>query len=747
MSIIETVFNKFGYHKKAKSKEKILFPDVSFMGGLIATGMLTYKQFCDAYRSWVYTCIDKNAKTIAMLPYGLYYYETNGKMINNQYVKSKLNTFENKYERERYLKDNNINKVQVDSHPFLELLKHPNSIDTRFKLWYNIILRLELAGYCGIYMPKNMLGLPGELKALPLQSSASLEPIPDGKEIIKGYKYKDGTVNETIEKDEMLYLNYPDPSSPLKGKSPIQSQAYPYDIDMYLEQQQYALLKNKATFGNHFTTDQRLKGSQVTDLKELIADQYAGAINSGKPMFTHSGLKLDSGKLSSNIKDLMLEQVSEFSFQKIISAYDLTPGKLGLLKDVNRSIMEVLDATYYKECIKPKVMLIEEEFETFVLPRYDQGDKLSLDFDLPDDINKELEIKETEMNLKYGKTTINEERSKEGKDDVPWGDKPWFPFNMVQVGSNPKVETEPEPDTEEDTEGDTEKSIELKGLNFELKLLDSTFWTKEKKEKAVEIFIKNTETWEKLLTPILKANFKRQKKEVLERLEKHGNKINGHINGWGKQKIRKWLSEHKDKLSDININKKEEVVILIGESEEVFKEILMQSGNARLLQLGLEETFDFNTDVEKWLSSRLREYSKQVTGTTFDDIQAILREGFREGLPLTTIADNLKVKFGKYDKYRANMISRTETISASNYSDLEAIKQNNLDKKLDKFWLAELDARDTHGQAGIDYSEDNAIKANALFKVGSDSMQYPGGGSEAGENVNCRCTLGYVEKK
>ena len=77
--------------------------------------------------------------------------------------------------------------------------------------------------------------------------------------------------------------------------------------------------------------------------------------------------------------------------------------------------------------------------------------------------------------------------------------------------------------------------------------------------------------------------------------------------------------------------------------------------------------------------------------------------------------------------------------------DLESVKQAKLDKKLKKFWLNEADARDTHQAAGATYNSNGAIKIDKEFSVGMDTMLSPGNGSLAEENINCRCTLGYVE--
>ena len=244
----------------------------------------------------------------------------------------------------------------------------------------------------------------------------------------------------------------------------------------------------------------------------------------------------------------------------------------------------------------------------------------------------------------------------------------------------------------------------------------------------------------------IKKHWNQELEGILKRLEEFGKSIQGHVAGWNTGKVSKWLKDNKGKLEVINIDKVKEGEKLAEAAAPAITVILQDGANNRIEDLGLDFSFNIqDPEVEKWLSNRLRLFSKEVDGTTFNEIQHILREGFREGLPLTVIGDNLKDKFANWEKWRAQTISRTETIAASNTGDLESVKQAQLDTKLKKFWLNEFDARDTHIAAGAEYSADGAIKIDKDFFVGADTMQSPGNGSLPEENCNCRCTLGYVE--
>jgi hypothetical protein len=211
------------------------------------------------------------------------------------------------------------------------------------------------------------------------------------------------------------------------------------------------------------------------------------------------------------------------------------------------------------------------------------------------------------------------------------------------------------------------------------------------------------------------------------------------------------------KLDKFNIDKAAEVKKLRKEAEPIYKYILAESGQARmdsLLHIRKSKAvddgaYDYNINdpaVKEWLGDRLDEFSDEVTGTTFDEIKAVLREGWTEGKPLAAIETSLREKFAGFEQYRAQLIARTETIASANKADVDAVRQAGLDDKLLKSWLTSRDGavRETHLKAEQDYAE--GIPLEEDFKVGDDSMDSPGNGQLAEESCNCRCSVVYIEK-
>lgn len=468
MKLLDKILGKIGYISEknvedeyiTKEKVKSEYIRVKNLPDLVSTAYTstpdsiqpdkTYSVLADNYKSWVYTCIDKIAKSIAALPLNLYVYRnsTGSKILDTYSIKSMqremIKDDIEKYKNNFFIwmKEKNIKKELVEVHPFLDLMIKPNSFMTRFMLWYETLLRMELGGLCGWYLVKDGFGIPREIWPLPLTKTAELRPKITNNLELEYWQYRDGTIIQKFELSEISIMKYPHPKSIFHWMSPLMAQSYPYDIDLFLDQQQYSLLKNQAVPGLVGFTNEFLDKPQVDEILGQWAEQHGSPLNRGKFMVFHSGLKPD--KASWSPREAMIDEVARYAREKLITSYDMSEGALGLVRDVNRANMEALDRRHVKDCLLPKTMLIEENIEADILPLYDQG--ITADFKLPNIEDKELKLKEREINLKYFYTSPNEEREKDGLPKATWGDIPWGTNSNVQIGTNtaPKKDKESE---------------------------------------------------------------------------------------------------------------------------------------------------------------------------------------------------------------------------------------------------------------------------------------------------------------
>lgn len=736
--------------KAADPARQIISSSAGFGWDTSLPGQWDWSAYVNAYKSWVYIAIDKIARSVAMLPLELFVYRNTvtGKLVHGREIKLGLQQCEDDLDRRKYLKALRVEKEPVTQHPWLELMQKPNAITVRFSLWYDTMVKMELGGSCGWYMPKGPLGIPGAIYVLPLTSNAKLTPIPDPVTLIKGFKYEDGNLRQEFDLEEVMYMRYPSPRSPIEGMSALRSQIYPYSIDDYLDKLQYYMFKNKAVPGLNLHTDAVLKGQQVEDIKQQISTTFEGAKNAGKLFVTHSGLKIGQ-PLSASFKDLVVDKISNLQQDKILAAYDVPAGLVGLVKDVNRANMEALKESFFGETIRSKTMLIEEYIESFMLPMYDE--RLTCDFRLPELSQRELDLEERRENLDRGVTTINEERAKMQLEEVEWGDKPWMPVNRLQweeeedQNDDPPPAPPPPPPAPKADDDEDEEGKRYRGKNVVVAAADT-----KTLDRVWKAYARQHAGYEKLLLSTARKLFKRQAEETIANLETVNGKL---VNRFGtnnksatRQRFAKQNSLVRRIFDPLYWEKATREMF-----QPVFEYIWQDAGEEQTRRLqDVKAKFSFNVNdprAQELLGARLWKFSEEVTGTTFLDVEAVLATGWEAGLSSSAIADELMGLFTKAESYRAPLISRTEATAASNQADVEAVRQAGLDQKVLKVWVSSRDphVRDTHAEAELRYTD--GIPMQELFSVGEDSMEAPGLGSVAAENINCRCTVAYIRRK
>jgi len=243
----------------------------------------------------------------------------------------------------------------------------------------------------------------------------------------------------------------------------------------------------------------------------------------------------------------------------------------------------------------------------------------------------------------------------------------------------------------------------------------------------------------------MRGVFARQRDEVIGRLMAEGARVTAGYEGWSRRKVEEDIAA-KGVLDDINLDELEEAQVLRMTFTPILRAMVDEVGSETIRQIGATTLFNVNDPmVQTWLGSRMEMFSKTVSGTSFVKINQVLRDGFMAGKPSSVIANELRATFSSWDKYRAPLIARTETMAGLNMAELFSVKEAGLDDVLKKSWLSAQDeaTRLTHVEAGIHYSAPGIPIKNA-FHVGNDHMQTPCTGAVASENVNCRCVVRYI---
>jgi len=161
---------------------------------------------------------------------------------------------------------------------------------------------------------------------------------------------------------------------------------------------------------------------------------------------------------------------------------------------------------------------------------------------------------------------------------------------------------------------------------------------------------------------------------------------------------------------------------------------LLSNSQLLAMQTG---TMDLISDVSDSMKSKIRNEIRRATlggqsaYNTMQNIDRIIGISKEEGITK-----------------KAEDIARTEMSRVFNTASFLRTKQSEeAGIKMLKWWLTAGDerVRDDHKQAGLDYSEENAIPSEEPFDVGGEKLMYPGDPlASAKQAVNCRCKAIYI---
>jgi len=193
----------------------------------------------------------------------------------------------------------------------------------------------------------------------------------------------------------------------------------------------------------------------------------------------------------------------------------------------------------------------------------------------------------------------------------------------------------------------------------------------------------------------------------------------------------------------IDLTDIDEIVGVLGPEE--FAPGVAQSNSATVEAFGQTVIDQVETGVSFNLSApRVTEFlrdqsSTRIVGlinpTTRDTLRKALAEGIGEGEGAAQLAGRIRGVFDQARGSRAFKIARTESVRASNFGSLSAMKQVRIPQKQ---WLTVGDSnvRDTHSELN-----GKIVETNNSFQSSAGFAQYPGDFGIAAEDIECRCNI------
>lgn len=162
----------------------------------------------------------------------------------------------------------------------------------------------------------------------------------------------------------------------------------------------------------------------------------------------------------------------------------------------------------------------------------------------------------------------------------------------------------------------------------------------------------------------------------------------------------------------------------------------------------VDTSFDiFNSYVNEWIENfglaKAQGINLVTNETLKRNLMAQIADAKENGETLREIKNRIMETcdgvYDEMDSMRAMRIARTESCSAQNFGSYVTGKSDGMTTKT---WIATRDDRTRHDHSDVD---GQTVGIDEKFVVGGSELDYPGDAAcaDAGEIVNCRCTIIY----
>ncbi len=326
------------------------------------------------------------------------------------------------------LKVFDYNESPLEGHPIIDLLYKPKPHQNKSELLENIYLSRLISGNTYLFSASDLNKLPKEIYSL---RPDRVNVIAGDNCLPLGYQYKIGKNEQVFAVDQIsglsriLHIKNSNPLCDWYGLSAIEAAAYSIDQHNNAASCNQALLQNGARpSGAIIVKGADGRPSELTDeqfsrLKEMIEEDFTGAVNAGKPMILEGGL--DWKEISLSPKDMDFIEGKHSAARDIALAFGVPPQLLGIPGDNTYSNLVEARTTLWEQTILPLAQNTIDHIGRWLAKLYKQEVILKLDKDnIPALANKREAIWDRLEKVNF--LTINEKRKQVGLSPIKGGD-------------------------------------------------------------------------------------------------------------------------------------------------------------------------------------------------------------------------------------------------------------------------------------------------------------------------------------
>jgi HK97 family phage portal protein len=258
---------------------------------------------------------------------------------------------------------------EVDTHPFVSLLKRPNAAQTGRELFENLFAYLMVAG--NAYAELVALDdAPRELFALRPDRMAV---VPSKAGWPEGFEYSVSGQSVRMPRENVLHVKMFNPTDDYYGLAPLEAAARSIDTHNAASSWNKAMLDNAARPSGALVFaagDGTLTADQFDRLKSELESTYQGAANAGRPMILEGGL--DWKEMGFSPKDMEFIEAKNIAAREIALAFGVPPMLLGIPGDNTYANYAEANRSFWRQTVVPLVSRMADGVAQLLQP-YEKG--------------------------------------------------------------------------------------------------------------------------------------------------------------------------------------------------------------------------------------------------------------------------------------------------------------------------------------------------------------------------------------
>jgi len=595
-------------------------------------------------------------------------------------------------------------------HRLQKLLDRPSPIISAYEFWFHVILYQSLAGNCYYEKERSKAGLVVGLWLMrpDYVSIKAVTALPGErvKKKIAGYEWRKGAEVLNFPGGDVIHFKHPHPRNELYGFPPLAAAARAGDTDNLATDFVQSFFKNAAVPFGLLKTKGTFDEAEAERVKQRLQQMY-GVISGTARWFEPLVLGDDADwvEIGKSFQDMDFPQLRLITETRICEVFQVPPILVGSFAGtVATTYANYAEArkSFWLETLMPIYKKHADTLNLQLTPEFGKDIRVRFDFSAVKALQEEEAAVFTRANesISAGYLTVNEARLMVGLEEVPGGDVFLRPMMLMPVSA------------EEKPAAPGAKMGSLRGHLGSLGV-KSVLIPEEAKERWAKTIDMVAAAHEGPFAAKAKELFDEEKVAILKILRREGKQAKQGV------AYSRFLLGVTDYMAMAGDKWREGFL-------PMFRALIRVQGENIAAAFGLE--FDINNETTiAFLESYVMEFAEGIVSVTGDKVDDIILLGQKEGWTVAEMRKALTSQFeDKFDKVRAEMIARTETIRSSNAGAMEAYRQANLQRVE---WYATLDGRQC--------PECEVLHAMEPISIGGrwDGYDYPPA------HPNCRCTV------